>query len=141
MHPLARQVRRQRVGRSGFARRADTVLHLENWVSCRVFGRGIEQACLAAVLGQARTAGLRSVYGGYRPTARNTTVSQLYPRYGFVVDSADAEGTLFRHDLTTTLAVPEHVRLHAEVPLSAVPGVGRGGGPVNCGVCPARAAS
>jgi FkbH-like protein len=99
-----------------FARRDADALHLDNMLlSCRVFGRGIEQACLSAVLRWARDTDLRAVYGRYLPTAKNGTVRDLYPRYGFVADRPDGAGTVFRHDLAEVVAVPDHVELRAEL--------------------------
>ncbi len=93
-----------------FARRADGVLRMDNFVlSCRVFSRGVEAACLSAVLGHARACGMRAVHAGYRPTAKNGIVADFYPRYGFV--PTDGTGTSFRHDLVDIVAVPEHVDL------------------------------
>lgn len=80
--------------------------YIENFLlSCRVFARGIEQACLAAVLRDARRTGAAAVIGRYRPTAKNRTVRDFFPRYGFTEDGADGDTTVFRHDLT---ALPEH---------------------------------
>ncbi|WUH89347.1 HAD-IIIC family phosphatase [Streptomyces sp. NBC_00433] len=84
-----------------FARWEEKVLRIDNIVlSCRVFSRGIEQACLAAVLAHARSEGASAVTGGYRPTAKNAMVSDFYPRHGFVpLDGGDGSAASFRHDL------------------------------------------
>ncbi|NUR61487.1 MAG: HAD-IIIC family phosphatase [Catenulispora sp.] len=105
------------------------VLDLENFLlSCRVFSRGIEKACLAAVLRHAKERGAAAVYGSYRPTAKNGTVEDFYPRHGFVhcPDDAPPEpgtgtaaGTAackyYRHDLAEIIAVPDHVHLTANL--------------------------
>ncbi|MFG1918447.1 HAD-IIIC family phosphatase [Micromonospora sp. NPDC048898] len=96
-----------------FTRRDGDVLHIDNFVlSCRVFARGIEQTCLAAVLRRARAGGLREVRAGYRPTAKNRIVADLYPRHGFarVAGNGD-DGDVFSHDLTDLHDPPPHVRL------------------------------
>ncbi|EFC81293.1 HAD family hydrolase [Parafrankia sp. EUN1f] len=115
------------------------VLRIENFLlSCRVFSRGIEHACLVALLHHARDTGVREVLGEYVPTAKNGIVGDLYPRYGFTayprygftayprygftaapaVDAAPvagapggAGGTTFRHDLRDIVAAPAHVAL------------------------------
>ncbi|WP_327010454.1 HAD-IIIC family phosphatase [Dactylosporangium sp. NBC_01737] len=108
---------RDRFGDNGLvgavlARRDGTDLHLDNAVlSCRVFSRGIEQACLAALLRHAAATGVTSVHGSYVPSPRNAVVKDLLPRYGFAVVGEDAGRTRFRHDLTTPPAVPDHVAL------------------------------
>ncbi|MEV6802841.1 HAD-IIIC family phosphatase [Micromonospora rifamycinica] len=86
-------------------------LHIDNFLlSCRVFGRGIEQTCLAVVLKHAQAHGHRVVFGYYRETAKNGTVRKLYPRYGFVADPPTPDAvTRFRSG--TAIAVPDHVKL------------------------------
>ncbi|MFF8775224.1 HAD-IIIC family phosphatase [Kitasatospora sp. NPDC015120] len=106
------------VGAVFLAREGET-LRIDNFLlSCRVFSRGIEQAVLSAVLGLAAGTGLREVTGHYRPSPRNGTVKDLFPRYGFapVDGSAPPDGALaFRHDLGTELTPPGHLRLDAEL--------------------------
>ncbi|WP_236792308.1 HAD family hydrolase [Amycolatopsis sp. GM8] len=82
-------------------------LHIGNFLlSCRVFARGIEQACLSSVLGAARRHGYRVVRGSYRPTAKNAKVEKLYPHYGFT--GGDGE---YAHDLSHILDVPAHLTI------------------------------
>jgi FkbH-like protein len=91
-----------------FTRREAAAVHIDNFVlSCRVFSRGIEQACLSALLSRARATGATEVFGRYRPSPKNGKVANLYPRYGF--GELDAE--TFRHDLTGVVAVPDHIEL------------------------------
>ncbi|KPM52650.1 methoxymalonyl-ACP biosynthesis protein FkbH [Frankia sp. R43] len=67
------------------------VLRIDNFLlSCRVFSRGIEQACLVALLHHARDTGAREVLGEYVPTAKNGIVGDFYPRYGFTAAPAPA---------------------------------------------------
>lgn len=92
--------------------------HIDNMMlSCRVFARGIEQTCLAAVLHEARARGAGAVRARYRPTAKNHRVRGLYPSTGFAETGEDADGTVsFRHDLTDEQlpTPPAHVRLTAD---------------------------
>ncbi|WP_059048997.1 HAD-IIIC family phosphatase [Paenibacillus senegalimassiliensis] len=53
-------------------------------MSCRVFSRQIETAVLRYVLGQAKEAGVKQVYGDYIPTAKNVIVKDFYVQHGFV---------------------------------------------------------
>lgn len=105
-----------------FTRWADDTVHIDGFLlSCRVFGRGIEQACLAAVLRHARAGAARAVYGAYCPTPKNAGVADLYSRHGFVRDATFDGGsggpngsgavTWFRHDLAEIFTPPDHVRL------------------------------
>lgn len=52
-------------------------------MSCRAFGRRIEETFLAAVLDDLAVAGVRRVTAAFRPTARNGMVRDFYPRFGF----------------------------------------------------------
>lgn len=102
-----------------FVHREDRGLRIDNMVlSCRVFSRGIEQACLAALLDLARTTGAEAVSGAYAPTAKNAVVRDLLPRHGFAEAGTAADGvtTLFRHDLDAPLECPDHLILEQELP-------------------------
>ncbi|MBA2806260.1 HAD-IIIC family phosphatase [Streptomyces sp. KM273126] len=97
---------------------ADGGWHIDNMLlSCRVFARGIEEACLAAVLREAGERGAGAVHARYRPTAKNHRVRTLYPSVGFSETGEDEDGTVsFRHDLTGEQlpTPPAHVRLTAD---------------------------
>lgn len=87
-------------------------VHIDNFLlSCRVFSRGIEQACLAAVLRHARATGATEVVGKYRPTAKNRKVAQLYPANGFTALVENERWSVFRHDLTEIGPTPAHLNL------------------------------
>jgi FkbH-like protein len=95
-----------------FLHRQDGAVHIDNFLlSCRVFARGIEQACLASVLRQAADGGATAVYATYRYTAKNAAVRQFYPQNGFEEDSDDGERVTFRHRLASVPPPPEHVNL------------------------------
>ena len=96
-----------------FLRHAEDAVHIDNFLlSCRVFSRGIEQACLVRILRYSRTIDARAVFASYRPTAKNRGVSDFYPRYGFAALAGDGSGTLlFRHLLAEIPAEPPYVRL------------------------------
>jgi predicted enzyme involved in methoxymalonyl-ACP biosynthesis len=94
------------------ARRDANALHIENFLlSCRVFARGIEHACLASLLRHAHSTGIAAVYGAYRRTAKNGSVKDFYPRYGFAPFADDGMTAVFRHDLVEVISAPPHVRL------------------------------
>ncbi|MEV6593788.1 HAD-IIIC family phosphatase [Streptomyces acidicola] len=97
---------------------ADDGWHIDNMLlSCRVFARGIEETCLAAVLREAGERGAGAVHARYRPTAKNHRVRTLYPSVGFAETGEDEDGTVsFRHDLTGEQlpTPPAHVRLTAD---------------------------
>ncbi|MFI9051376.1 HAD-IIIC family phosphatase [Streptomyces sp. NPDC053427] len=94
-----------------FLDRADDTVHIDNFLlSCRVFSRGIEQACLSAVLRHARATGATAVTAEHRRAAKNGAVRDLYPRYGFRPAGHHGTTTVFRHDLTDIVPVPEHLK-------------------------------
>ncbi|MEU4492183.1 HAD-IIIC family phosphatase [Streptomyces sp. NPDC023998] len=99
-----------------FLRREGEELRIDNYVlSCRVFSRGIESACLSAVLEHARATGARSAAGRYLPTPRNAAFASFYTDHGFVPagpDPQNPEGAFFRHDLRDVAPAPAHLRLH-----------------------------
>jgi FkbH-like protein len=63
---------------------------LDTWLmSCRVLGRCVEEATLNVVVAEARRLGARRLIGIYRPTAKNTIVSEHYAKLGFGAMSHD----------------------------------------------------
>lgn len=94
-----------------FLRRSANAVRIDNFLlSCRVFSRGIEQACLHKILCRAKSAGISVVQGVYRPTAKNAGVKDFYPRHGFR-EIANGDQFTFQHDLTEIFPPPDHVEL------------------------------
>jgi FkbH-like protein len=64
-------------------------------LSCRVIGRGVEDALLSFVVRHALdTVGCDRVSGTYVPTAKNAMVADFYARHGFAaLDAADGAAT------------------------------------------------
>jgi FkbH-like protein len=57
---------------------------IDTWVmSCRVLGRGVEQASLALLAERARAAGALELRGSYIPTPKNALVRDHYAKLGF----------------------------------------------------------
>jgi FkbH-like protein len=57
---------------------------IDTWLmSCRVLGRGVEEATLGLVCEEARRLGAEKITGEYRPTAKNGMVSDHYLKMGF----------------------------------------------------------
>ena len=80
-------------------RQRESVLEVDTWLmSCRVLGRGVEQAVLNEIVEHARRAGATKICGRYLPTARNEMVKRHYASLGFVqvggVDGGDTEWNL-----------------------------------------------
>lgn len=62
-------------------------------LSCRVLGRGIESAALAAICGHLEDGGAEQISGRFVPSARNQQTADLYGRHGFEMTGADASGS------------------------------------------------
>lgn len=82
------------------------VLDLQNWVmSCRVFGRQLEEETLNLLAAAARETGAATLRAPFLPTAKNGVIRDLFERLGFTPDAAfaappEAPETLgFRLDL------------------------------------------
>ena len=61
-------------------------------MSCRVLGRTVEDAFLAFLVAEARTAGAGKIKGRYEPTAKNSQVADFYSSRGFCAGPKDEEG-------------------------------------------------
>ncbi|MBC2903713.1 HAD-IIIC family phosphatase [Streptomyces cupreus] len=100
-----------------FLRRDGEVLRIDNFaLSCRVFARGIESACVAAVLEFARDTMAKAVASRYLPSPRNAAFAAFYADQGFTpvgTDPDDPDAVFFRHDLRDIAPAPAHLRLHA----------------------------
>jgi FkbH-like protein len=81
--------------------RRDTELLIDLWLmSCRVFGRGVEQLLCNYIVDQARGGGIRTLRGRYIPTERNGLVREHYPSMGFTAaDGGDGEGEHWELDI------------------------------------------
>lgn len=87
-------------------------LRIDNFLlSCRVFFRSIEEACLLWLLADVRDAGAACVMAGYRPSDRNGRVADFYPRHGFAQVGDDGDTVTFRHDLVSIEPPPAHIVL------------------------------
>lgn len=72
---------------------AGRACHIDTWLmSCRVLGRGVEDATLALLAEQALALGAVSLVGEYRPTAKNAMVAEHYDRLGFSRLSEQEDG-------------------------------------------------
>ena len=93
----------------------DGLIIIENMLlSCRVFSRGIETACLAAVLGYAKASGARKVVGRYRETARNRRFADLFERHGFCHAREEAGCRESEHQLADPPTPASHIVLTAD---------------------------
>ena len=70
------------------------VLHMRLWLmSCRVLKRGMEDAMLDALVGDAGARGVSKVMGYYYPTPKNGMVRDFYDRMGFTKLTEEEDGS------------------------------------------------
>ena len=54
-------------------------------MSCRILGKGIEEAFLLAVMQMIKDQGINKLFGHYVPTVKNEQVKEFYDRMGFTI--------------------------------------------------------
>jgi FkbH-like protein len=70
-------------------------LRIDSWLmSCRILGRGVEQAMLSAAIAYAWEHGCSAVTGDFIPTAKNRQVRDVYARYGFDPIETGSDGSV-----------------------------------------------
>ncbi len=84
-------------------------------LSCRVLGRGIEDALLAHIAAQATASGATLLEGAFVPTAKNAPAAEFYPSRGFAVvgETPDVPaGTRYRTNLDAgPISVPAWLKM------------------------------
>lgn len=93
----------------------DPEMEIDTWLmSCRILGRGVEDAMLSVVANRVRERGAGRLVGTYRPTAKNGMVRELFPRLGFEPRSRDQKSgeTSWVLPLAgATKAAPDHLHV------------------------------
>lgn len=76
-------------------------LHIELWLmSCRVLKRDMEFAMMDCLVSLCKANGIKTIYGYYFPTTKNSMVKDFYARQGFEKISEDENGnTRWFYDL------------------------------------------
>lgn len=81
-------------------------LQIEDWVlSCRVFGRGVEDAMFDHLLSWARLRNIHKIQVDYVPSAKNGIVSGALERLGFKRETTDASRYTVSADVRPTHAI------------------------------------
>jgi FkbH-like protein len=94
-------------------RKQDRVWEIDTWLmSCRVLGRGVEQATLNTLVEHARTRGAAELHARFIPTPKNGIVKDHYEKLGFLkageTETGETEWTL-RLDGFTPNEIPIEV--------------------------------
>lgn len=111
---------RDRFGEQGLTgvlvlRFAAPVVEVEAFLmSCRVLGRGIEQACWTVVTRLAAEHGCTDVRARFAPTAKNAQVADFYDRLGLPRDAEHPDGAVDYAGPVTALpqSAPDHLEIH-----------------------------
>lgn len=81
-------------------------LQIEDWVlSCRVFGRGVEDAMFDHLLGWAKGRNIRKIHADYEPSPKNGIVRVALERLGFKRETTDASRYTVGSDVRPTHAI------------------------------------
>lgn len=85
------------------ARKNDAVWTVDSWLmSCRVLGRGVEQAVLNELAGRILQLGGKELIGVYRPSGRNGMVADHYRKLGFIqTETAPDSGSVWSLELSS----------------------------------------
>jgi FkbH-like protein len=103
--------------REGDRARLDTFL-----LSCRVIGRKVEHAFLAACLGELRAAGIRRVDAAWRPTPKNALCEHFLPGAGFTRTGGTPDEVSYAFDLSAGAPpLPGHITLVRAEPGARAP--------------------
>jgi len=78
--------------------------------SCRVIGRGAEDALISHIAHLARKAGAQKLRGELVPTPKNTPVREYYKKNGFTL-AKDGDVQMWEYDLKKQIPAPEYITL------------------------------
>lgn len=81
----------------------NSTLHIDLWLmSCRVLKRDFEYAMLNELVKVCKTRGIKTIFGYYYKTAKNSMVKCLYRDFGFYLKSIDDdENSIWELDIDT----------------------------------------
>ena len=91
---------------------ADNQVEIETLLlSCRILGKGIEQAFLYYLLNKLRKEGFQKVYALYMPTAKNTQVADFYDRMGFTLSDIQNECKYYEIPLREDFSIRPYYKI------------------------------
>ena len=78
-------------------------------LSCRIIGRGIEDAIISYILKEAKNQGIKKIRADFIPTKKNNPAEAFLPNYGF-----KKENEYWVYDLNNPIKSPNHLLLEVE---------------------------
>jgi len=78
-------------------------------LSCRIMGRGIEDALLSQILIDAKNAGVQQVEGEFIPTQKNEPAKNFLSEHGF-----KKENKYWIYTLNNEIRSPKHLKVEVE---------------------------
>ena len=78
-------------------------------LSCRIIGRGIEDAIISYILKEAKNQGVEKIRAYFIPTKKNNPAESFLPNYGF-----KKENEYWVYDLKDSIKTPSHLLLEVE---------------------------
>ena len=95
---------------------AEGIVDIDTWLmSCRVLGRGVEEATLSVIADQARARGAIALRGTYLPTLKNSMVADMYSLLGFtLLEDRGIEGKSYILPLAEWIPATTSITLSSE---------------------------
>jgi len=78
-------------------------------LSCRIIGRGIEDAIISHILNEAKNQGVEKIRADFIPTKKNSPAEAFLPNCGF-----KKENGYWIYDLNDSIKTPDHLLLEVE---------------------------
>jgi len=78
-------------------------------LSCRIIGRGIEDAIISHILKEAKNQGIKKIRADFIPTKKNSPAEAFLPNCGF-----KKENGYWIYDLKDSIKTPDHLLLEVE---------------------------
>ena len=78
-------------------------------LSCRILGRGIENAILSQILKDAKTNGVKQIKAEFIPTQKNKPAETFLSDYGFM-----KQDEFWVYNLDNNIKTPKHLKVEVE---------------------------
>jgi predicted enzyme involved in methoxymalonyl-ACP biosynthesis len=83
-------------------------------LSCRILGKGIEQAFLSFCLNLLKKEGVQKIHASYLPTAKNSQVSDFYDQMGFSLTDIRNDCKYYELPLHEELSIKPYYKIEVK---------------------------